>query len=222
MAEAIDKKNNECWEIRYKNGGQEVDAIVGQGKLARFSFEAVRKKDSDTKLEKLVIRAKFDQVDYGEMVTSIGKLNTDILKLADYGINLSLKEFRDLAKKIDNHFYDLPLETVQSPSGITDEILEGMLDFVNAYVREDKDGINKADDCYNIPSVDFKKAYDDSDFSTVYQIKLTDMKQALREKGYIKCNRYRTDRTVKFEKETRKCISFVIKYVDDRKGEGEK
>ena len=128
---------------------EKVVSIDGMGEYVDYKFEIVRLKDNETKQE-----------DYGTLITGIAKLDSDIKKLNDYGINLSAGDFLELVKVIRDHFYELPLNKIDN--SISKEDLNAITAYFREYIITEK--IEKKGGCYNIVVEDFKKEYEQSTF----------------------------------------------------------
>lgn len=198
------------WETK-KNKEGKVVSIVGKGSLAKFTFDIVRLKEKETRLERLLIQAYYDSADYGTLVTSIGKLYSDIIKLADNGVNMKRKAFVELSKIIDDSFYDLQIEEKESVgNNIPEETVHKIAGYFREYIK--KKDIEIQNGCYHIPVEDFSKDYKD----TTFKANERDVREALRLYGYTKCNANRNDLTVKLgeDKKAVKCISFIADKID--------
>ena len=205
------------WTAKKKTiGGQEkVVSIEGVGNYADYKFEIVRLKDKETRQEMLSISAFHNEgewEDYGTIITGIAKLDSDIKKLNDYGINLSAGDFLELVNVIRANFYGLPLEWKDNglPEADLDEITAYFKEYIISENIEEKGG------CYNILVEDFKREYEQSTFR--HDIK--DVLDALRLKEYIQCNPNRKNRVVKMDDGKgkavgRRCISFTAEKIGE-------
>lgn len=193
----------------------------------KFSFSVERLKDQDSFKEVVRIRAFYglkskkaeDYVEtssnyMGKVVCSINMLEGEIKKLGEIGIVMSINGCRDLAKLIENNYYNF--EVIRQ-EGIENDVPDALIDSVLAYfakyisdneIKADKHGF------YNIPVEDFTKYYEGS----TYNIPITKIKEALRLKGYTKCNPNRNDYNIKITENgktvTKRHISFYKDKID--------
>lgn len=196
-------------------GQEKVVSIDGVGKYADYKFEVARKKDKQTGQEMLSITAFHKEgawEDYGTLITGIAKLDSDIKKLNDYGINLLAGDFLELVKVIRDYFYELPLDKIDRSISVND--LDDITAYFKEYIKSEK--IEKKGGCYNIVVDDFKKEYEQSTFS--HDIK--DVVDALRLQGYIQCNPNRKNRVVKMDDGKgktvgKRCISFTAEKIGE-------
>ncbi len=170
-----------------------------------FIFEVTRHKDKDTKQERLVVVAYYDKEESGRIVTTSSKLSSDLPKLSDFGINMKISAFHDLAQQINENFYDLRLKKEDGiVTGIAEEQLKSIVRFYKEYIVDK--GIKNDGGFYNIDVNEFKKEYNESTF----RFDITEVKVALRMGGYTRCNRNRNDYTIKVATgKSKKHISFI-------------
>lgn len=205
----------EYWKIEKPEGQQEAEkqeihTINGIEELSKFRFEIRRLKDVYTGLEVLKITAYYDGMDYGTIVSKAAKLDTDIPALSDIGINLTRVECSDLCDVIKKNYYNLIPQMGESiENNIPDKLLDKVLSYFKAYIDE-KD-IVVENGFYNIPVEDFKKAYTESTFR-FYNI--TEVKEALKLRHYIRCNPKRNDFAIKKNDKVQKYISFDVEAID--------
>lgn len=198
---------------------EKVVSIDGMGEYVDYKFEIVRLKDNETKQEMLSISAfhkEGEWEDYGTLITGIAKLDSDIKKLNDYGINLSAGDFLELVKVIRDHFYELPLNKIDN--SISKEDLNAITAYFREYIITEK--IEKKGGCYNIVVEDFKKEYEQSTFR--HNVK--DVVDALRHHKYIDCNPNRKNKVVKMDDGkgnavSKRCISFLAEKIGEVKYE---
>lgn len=198
---------------------EKVVSIDGMGEYVDYKFEIVRLKDNETKQEMLSISAfhkEGEWEDYGTLITGIAKLDSDIKKLNDYGINLSAGDFLELVKVIRDHFYELPLNKIDN--SISKEDLNAITAYFREYIITEK--IEKKGGCYNIVVEDFKKEYEQSTFR--HNVK--DVVDALRHHKYIDCNPNRKNKVVKMDDGkgntvSKRCISFHAEKIGEVKYE---
>lgn len=211
-------KGTDEWEVvKGKVGEKEeekVISIAGTGSLEKFKFELVRLKEKETKHEKLLIHANYESEDYGTLVTNIGKIHSDILKLSENGIHMKRKHFNELAKKIDDSFYDVMIQEKESVgNNVEERTVEEIVKYFKEYIKDNN--IEKdTNGCHNIPVEEFSREYK----GTTFKADEKDVREALRIYGYTKCNANRNDLTVKMGKENEKkavkCISFYADRAD--------
>lgn len=194
-----------------ENKEGKVVSIIGTGTLEKFKFDIKRLKEKESRQEKLLIQAYYASEDYGTLVTSIGKLYSDITKLSDNGINLKRKFFVELAKIIDDNFYYFLIEEKESVgNNVTEDAVQGIAGYFMRYIRDNR--IEVQNGCYNIPVEEFSREYK----GTTFRYDEKDVREALRLYGYTKCNSNRNDLTVKLgeDKKAVKCISFIAEKID--------
>lgn len=181
-----------------------VVSIQGVDDCTPFKFKVSRQKDNETKKENLVIHAFYNNEDYGEVVSSISKIQNDITKLQDIGIVLARQNYIELIKIIKQNFYDLPLNNVEClGNGVSEEELLKFVKHFKNYIKENK--IEEKDKCYNIEVTEFKEEYEDN----MFKYGEREYREALRLYGYTKCNGTGFTHGVKLDgKKTVKCISF--------------
>lgn len=183
---------------------QPSHTITGLEDLANFSFEVIRLKDMYSYEEVLKINAFYDGKEYGSRISKVSKLDTEIISLADIGINLSRVEYIELSNLIKNNYYNLePQEREAIENNISDRTVEAVVDFYRDYIHEKQ--IEQREGFYNIPVEDFKREFNDSSFK---RYNISDIKEALKIRGYIKCNAGRNDLAIKIDGVNRRFISF--------------
>lgn len=178
--------------------------ITGLEGLANFSFEVIRLKDIYSYEEVIKINAFYDGKEYGSRISKVSKLDTEIISLADIGINLSRVEYIELSNLIKNNYYNLePQEREAIENNISDRTVEAVVGFYRDYIQEKQ--IEQRDGFYNISVEDFKREFNDSSFK---RYNISDIKEALKIRGYIKCNAGRNDLAIKVDGVNRRFISF--------------
>ena len=178
--------------------------IVGMDDLKNFSFEVIRLKDVYSYEEVLKINAFYGGKEYGSRISKVSKLDTEIVSLGDIGINLSRVEYIELSNLIKNNYYNLePQEREAIENNISDRTVEAVVAFYRDYIQEKQ--IEQRDGFYNIPVEDFKREFNDSSFK---RYNMSDIKEALKIRGYIKCNAGRNDLAIKVDGVNRRFISF--------------
>lgn len=178
--------------------------ITGLEGLANFSFEVIRLKDIYSYEEVIKINAFYDGKEYGSRISKVSKLDTEIISLADIGINLSRMEYIELSNLIKNNYYNLePQEREAIENNISDRTVEAVVGFYRDYIQEKQ--IEQRDGFYNISVEDFKREFNDSSFK---RYNISDIKEALKIRGYIKCNAGRNDLAIKVDGVNRRFISF--------------
>lgn len=191
------------WKIDNENI-QTSHTIVGFDDLENFSFEVVRLKDIYSFEEVLRIKAFYSGKEYGTRISKVSKLDTEIISLADIGINLSRVEYIELSNLIKKNYYNLePQEREAIENNISDRTVKAVVDFYRDYIQEKQ--IAPREGFYNIPVEDFKREFNDSSFK---RYNMSDIKEALKIRGYIKCNAGRNDLAIKVEGVNRRFISF--------------
>lgn len=214
--EWVEVETKDKGEIKKEN---KVNAIKGlkvedDTSLENFKFKIIRQKSRETRQEIILINAFYCDEDYGFWVTSIGKIYSDITKLNDIGIRMKRQQFNELAKVIDDNFYNLMLEHKEYiGNNVPEEMLYKIIEHFRQYIQKNK--IEIKNECYNIPAKDFKEEYDKSPFKNKAAIK--EVKEALKLYGYTKCNANRKDCNVKLEdgKKGVRCISFIAERIDE-------
>lgn len=194
-----DKNEKNEWKFN-----KDTRMITGTGKLDAFSFMLERQKDGETKEENLVIQANYNDDYYGEIVSSISTLNTNIVKLQDVGIVLAWQYYIELAQKIKNNFYSLPLNIVKGlRNRVPEEKLLQLVRHFKEYIIENK--IEEKDGCFNIEVGEFSKEFNNN----MFKYEEREYREALRIWGYTKCNGTSFTHVVKLDgKKSVKCISF--------------
>lgn len=193
----------EYWKIDNEKL-QDSHIIVGMDDLEKFSFEVVRLKDIYSFEEVLKIKAFYDGKEYGTRISKVSKLDTEIVALADIGINLSRVEYIELSNLIKKNYYNLePQEREAIENNISDITVNAILAFYREYVQEKQ--IEPKDGFYNIRVEDFKDEFSKSSFR---RYNITDIKEALKIRKYIKCNAGRNDLAIKVDGINRRFISF--------------
>lgn len=193
----------EYWKID-NNKIQTSHIIAGMDDLKNFSFEVIRLKDIYSYEEVLKINAFYDGKEYGSRISKVSKLDTEIVSLGDIGINLSRVEYIELSNLIKNNYYNLePQEREAIENNISDRTVEAVVGFYRDYIQEKQ--IEQRDGFYNIPVEDFKREFNDSSFK---RYNMSDIKEALKIRGYIKCNAGRNDLAIKVDGVNHRYISF--------------
>ena len=205
--------NQAKWNVvKGKNENKDkVVGIHGVDDCKPFKFEVIRQKDNETKQENLVIYASYNDEDYGKIICSISKIQSDILELKNVGIVLMRQNYVELAKTIEQHFYELPLEKVEYiGNGVPKEELLKFVRHFKTYIKENK--IEKKDRCYNIEVSEFSKEYGNN----MFKYEEREYREALRIYGYTKCNGTSFTHVVKLDdKKGVKCISFWADKIDE-------
>lgn len=186
----LDQKNN--------SGAPEIE----------FKFIVERKKSAQNGRERLVITAlDRDGKETGKISAAMPKLVDNLLSLREYGVIASRIVFTDLAKCIENNYYDLKCESFDDEGTISDEVLNAILAMVTDCIAEGMafPTTIKGEMCYNIPVKEFQDLIRDSEYA---DIDLTELKRRLKQKGYAKCSTGRYDCTVK-EPEKDKAIKVM-------------
>ena len=124
------------WKIDNENV-QPSHTIVGLNDLENFSFEVVRLKDIYSFEEVLRIKAFYSGKEYGTRISKVSKLDTEIISLADIGINLSRVEYIELSNLIKKNYYNLePQEREAIENNISDRTVEAVVKFYKEYIQE--------------------------------------------------------------------------------------
>lgn len=178
--------------------------ITGLGDLAQFSFEIIRLKDVYSYEEVLKINAFYDKKEYGSRISKLSKLDTEIVSLGDIGINLSRVEYIELSNLIKKNYYNLEPQAREAiENNVSDRTVKAVVALYRNYIHEKQ--IEPRDGYYNIPVEDFKREFNDSTFR---RYNMSDIKEALRIRGYIKCNMGRNDLAIKVDGVNHRYISF--------------
>ena len=207
--------NQAKWNVvKGKNENKDkVVGIHGADDCEPFKFEVVRQKEDETKKENLVIHAYYNDEDYGKIICSISKIQSDILALKNIGIVLMRQNYVELAKTIEKHFYELPLKNVEYiGNGVDEEMLLKFVKHFKKYIKEKN--IEKKDRCYNIEVLEFSKEYE----KNMFKYEEREYREALRIYGYTKCNGTSFTHVVKLDKNDKKgvkCISFWADKIDE-------
>lgn len=200
----------EYWKIDNEKI-QKNHKFIGIGELEKFSFNVTRLKDTYSYEEVLKIEAYYDSKEYGSRISKISKLETEITALSDIGINLSRLEFIELSTIIKRNYYQLEPQIREAiENNISDIVVKGVVDFFKEYITEKE--IEPKDGYYNIPIEDFKREFNDSVFK---RYNISDIKEALKIRDYIKCNARRNDFAIKENGVNKRYICFDIKKIEE-------
>lgn len=194
----------EYWRIDNDGIAQSHDFTgVGDG-LEDFRFRVSRLKDIYSCEETLRIEAYHGGRPCGWRVLRVSRLETDITGLLDIGIHLSRLEFIELRRIIQKHYYHLePTLTEAIGNTVADGVVEGVVGLFREYVRDRF--MEPRDGHYNIPTEEFKREFSESVFRGH---SISDIKEALRVRGYTRCNARRNDFAIKEDGVNRRYISF--------------
>lgn len=216
-----DKKN-----ITYISD-QQVIVYEKSANDIKIGFELVRRKDSITKKESLLINAfiipstaesekseviDFDKVEeMGSITASIINLQEDLLWLREYGIVLPRFVYGQLKTEIEKIYMSLKIEAVNEYSGVLtllkDHIAEQpLVKGKHPYAYKDKAG-----DYYCIPVKVFSDLLNDSAFALD---DATMIRRYLNEAGYTFCNKGRYDRTINRGTKPEKVICIFKEKID--------
>lgn len=161
-----------------------------------FKFIVERKKSAQNGRERLVITAlDRDGKETGKISAAMPKLVDNLLSLREYGVIASRIVFTDLAKCIENNYYDLKCESFDDEGTISGEVLNAILAMVTDCIAEGMafQTTIKGEMCYNIPVKEFQDLIKDSEYD---HINLMELKKQLKRQGYTICSTGRYDRTV--------------------------
>lgn len=173
-----------------------------------FKFIVKREKSAQNGRERLAIRAlDRDGKEAGKIFAAMPKLVDNLLSLREYGVIAPRIVFTDLAKCIENNYYDLKCESFDDEGTISSEVLNAILAMVTDCIAEGMafPTTVKGEMCYNIPVKEFQDLIRDSEYAA---IDLTELKKQLKQQGYTKCSTGRYDCTVK-EPEKDKAIKVM-------------
>lgn len=207
---------------------KEVHIIKGvKDEYKQFSFSVERLKDRDSFKEVVRIRAFYglesDNVkDYvesndkymGKIVCSINMLEGELKKLGEIGIVMSVNGCRDLAKLIENNYYNFEVIRQEGiENDVPDELINSVVKHYAEYISDNKIEADK-NGLYNITVEEFTKEYNEC----TYNIPIIKIKEALRLKEYTKCNLNRNDYNIKITENgktaTKRHISFYKDKID--------
>lgn len=167
MAQAILK-----WE--YDSKKQIIKAVAGYPKevanVAAFSFQLTRYKETVTHEETLEIKSLLSGADNGEVMSSIDKLDKDIIKLKQYGVALSPIQMADLKREIESHYLDLPITSKAFPLAEAVEIIQ---EYVGGQEKPD----------FNVPVTIFNELFEEDELFEQYTI--AQIRRHLVFEGYI-------------------------------------
>lgn len=192
----------------------------------KIGFGLVRRKDSITKKESLLINAfvippvainennviDFDNVEeMGSITASIINLQEDLLGLREYGIVLPRFVYGQLKTEIEKIYMGLKIEAVNEYNGVLallkDHIAEQhLVKGKHPYAYKDKAG-----DYYCIPVKVFSDLLNDSTFALD---DATMIRRYLNEAGYTFCNKGRYDRTINRGTKPEKVICIYKEKID--------
>lgn len=211
------KIDNEKLNVRH--------TISGVGEKEKFSFVVERLKDGGTYKEVICIRAFYGKDGskdayteksksyMGKAVGSINKIEDTIKKLSEIGIVMSINDCRDLGKIIEKNYYNFEINYQEGiENDVPEKVVSNVLEHFAKYIKDKE--IKAENGLYSIPVEIFKKEYEECTFS----IPIMKVKEALRLKGYTKCNTNRNDYNIKTEENgkmiSKKHISFYQDKID--------
>lgn len=167
MSQAILK-----WEYNPKD--EKIRAAAGYPteltNVAAFSFQLTRYKDTVTHEETLVIKSFLGDKENGEVMSSIDKLDKDIVKLKQYGVALSPIQMADLKREIENHYLDIAITTKAFP---IDEAVEIIKEYIGGQEKPD----------FHVPVTIFNELFEEDELFEQYTI--TQIRRHLVFEGYI-------------------------------------
>lgn len=208
-------KEKDVKKGKTKNKGESKDdgkmhTISGMNEYENFEFDVLRRKDKYTKREVLRITAYYCGDEYGTIISKVAKLDSDIFELRDIGISLMRPVLTELGAVIKYNFYELDLESCEGiENNIPDNLLTGIVTYFKGYIINN--GIPVKDGLYNIPVEDFKNEISETEYN-IYG--LSAIKEALKGRGYTKCNVNRYDYAIKENKKNNRYISFYADKID--------
>lgn len=217
---------------------KDMHIILGKEEKSEFWFAVERLKDKRTYKEVIRIKAFYKKADnnnkgnssqsvdikevyteknefyMGKAVGSISNIEDTIKKLSEVGIVMTINDCRDLGQIIRNNYYNFEInyqEGIENdvPEKVVSDVLEHFAEYIkDKEIKADNSGL------YNIPVEIFKKEYEECTFD----IPIMKIREALRLKGYTRCNTNRNDYNIKIEENgkmiSKKHISFYRDKID--------
>ena len=163
----------------------------------QFKFSLKRHKNSKHE-EWLQIQCLYNGNDNGNIETSLADLDKDIKKFERYGVALDGFAYASLILSIRSNYLALGINEAKGKDIIlTDDVFNNILQMLCEVVIEYYNGIEYNKDTYDMAVNEFESIVKDSDYS---MYSLSDIRELLREKKYIKCGQGRTSRLVRLNK----------------------
>lgn len=191
----------------------------------QFKFSLKRHKNSKHE-EWLQIQCLYNGNDNGNIETSLADLDKDIKKFERYGVALDGFAYASLILSIRSNYLALGINEAKGKDIIlTDDVFNNILQMLCEVVIEYYNGIEYNKDTYDMAVNEFESIVKDSDYS---MYSLSDIRERLKEQGYIKCGKGRTSNLVRLNKgsEPVRVISFfkekinhLISNIENKKDE---
>lgn len=192
-------------------------------------LEVLRLQSPTTYKEQLRIDIFIDGNPRGKIVCSVLELEKDLLRLREYGTGLLRPDIVRLRTIIDKSYREIPRISLDEIESMDDE-LKGIYDMFCDHIRRYKENLEVdgfiEDAYYNIPVSEFSKLLHGSKYS---DCDTTVVRTRFEQLGFTKCNRGRTDRTIRMKVKAKqeaqdgtespkylKVISFRKSKVDER------
>lgn len=207
------------WEFINDTNKKSGEVIIDEGRSKKVhlekNFKFILKRHKNSKLEEWIkIKNYYKEHENGEIETNISDVDNDIRKFERYGVALDGFAYASLALCIREHYLELEINQDNGNNTVlTEDVLENIVQMICEIIEDCYDCTEDGKDTYDIPIEEFSSIIQDSDYN-IY--KLSDIRELLREKKYIKCGQGRTSRQVRLNKGKNpvRVISFFKEKID--------